>query len=109
MVVFMLNHMAASGRRKDDVRTGPDYLKKRRDIITGHFFCPLEISIAKHGNAAASLRREDDFQTICLKDLNRSFSDINLVGICITSVKIGNLSSAFGMVPFKPLSESGGF
>jgi hypothetical protein len=84
-------------------------VKKGRDIIMGHFFCPIEISVAEHGNTTALLRREGDFEPICIEDLDRCFSDIDFVGINIAAIKIGNLFTAFRLVFFKPLSESGRF
>ena len=60
----------------------------------GHFFCPIEISVAEHGNATATLRRENDFKPIGLEDLDCCFSDIDLVGIGIAAIKIGNSVSS---------------
>jgi hypothetical protein len=54
------------------------------------------------------LRWQDDFETICFKNLNRRLSHIDLIRIDIAAIKIGDFSTPFSRVSSKPLSKGRG-
>ncbi len=66
-------------------------MEKGRDVPASQLFCFFEVSVAEHRDAAAFLKWQEDLKRIGFKNFNGGFAYIDLIGIGVTAIEVGNL------------------